>query len=218
MRRYFISGLILLLPITITILVFIFLIDILTAPFNGIIDTIFDSFSSQYTEVTEHKDLVEFISRIVILGLLFLLTLVLGYFGQKFLFRSLFKMMHWTFSKLPFVRSIYKVTKEVTHQVFELENSANLFRKTVITRFPHSNAVALGFQAGYVPKEAEEKLNIPQSELETIFVPTAPHPICGFVLIQHKDQSKEIALSVEEVFKVLVSCGLYAPESDSTHK
>jgi len=214
MRKYFLTGLIMLLPITITILIFIFLIDLLTAPFNGMIDSIIDLFSSKYVEVTEHKDLVEFISRIVVLILLFFVTIILGYFGRKLLFRTLFNMMHWTFSKLPFVRTVYKVTKEITHQVFELENSTKLFKKTVLTRFPHKNALALGFQAGFLPKEAGEKLNVPVEELETIFVPTSPHPICGFVMITKKDDSVEIPLSVEEVFKVLVSCGIYSPGSE----
>lgn len=215
MRKYFLAGLILLLPIAITVLIFVFLIDLFTAPFNGLIDACFELFSSKYTEVTEHRDLVVFISRIIVLIILFFVTILLGYFGRKLLFRTVFNLMHWVFSKMPFVRSVYKVTKEITHQIFELENTAKLFKKTVLTRFPHKNSMALGFQAGFLPKEASEKLKVPVEDLETIFVPTSPHPICGFVMITHKDDSVEIPLSVEEVFKILVSCGLYTPDSEN---
>lgn len=87
-----------------------------------------------------------------------------------------------------------------------------IFKKSVLIKFPHSKATAMGLLAEEAPECV--KLALSDEELKTIFVPTSPHPISGFLLICQNRDIKEIDISTEDVFKFLISCGIYQPKAE----
>ncbi len=152
-----------------------------------------------------------FVSRLAVLVIIVFLIVVLGFVAQRILFKWLINLMHKLFLKIPIVKSIYRITTEIIKPLFS--PGAKPFKKTVALDFPHEDARALGFLTGDVPesmeKPAREKKG--DSDLKSVFLPTAPHPISGFLLITSQSKLEDIDISIEDVFKILVSCGTYHP-------
>lgn len=200
MKRTFFTGLMIFLPVAITFFIVRFVLDLLTEPFIGVFEDLLNSHNY-------HSDLLLFLSRVLILLLLFFFLLLLGYLARKFFFTYSLKIMHRLFEKIPVVKSIYRLVKEVIETL--LKPNEKPFKKTVVVSFPHVGAKVLAFLTGRPPKIAEESVGM---ELHSIFVPTAPHPISGFVLLVKETDFKEVDISTEDVFKFLISCGMYERE------
>lgn len=200
MKRTFFTGLIIFLPVAITFFLVRFVLDILTEPFIGIFEDLLNSHNY-------NSDLFLFLSRVLIIFLLFTFILLLGALARKFFFSYFVKLMNRLFAKIPIVKSIYRLTKEVVENLFKLDQTP--FKKTVLMSFPHQKAKVLAFFTGRAPEVAEKITGTP---LHSIFIPTAPHPISGFVLLVEENDFKEVDISTEDVFKFLVSCGAYERE------
>lgn len=212
MRKYFFTGLIIFLPIVLTLLIVIFVFDILTNPFIGVIDY----FLGQFSVDPSHHATIFFLSRIIVLICLVLFIFLLGFIAQMFLTRWFLSLMDRLFRKIPIIKSIYRISVEITNSFFQTTEKP--FKKTVLMKFPHQKAHAYAFLTGKAPKEIQEKESS-EEEMKTVFLPTAPHPISGFMLIVQESLLTDVDISVEDIFKTLVSCGLYVPgETESGHE
>jgi len=83
------------------------------------------------------------------------------------------------------------------------------FKCPVMVKFPSNKSSCIGFLSGEVPKECK-KVGI---DLEPVFVPTAPHPISGYLIFVPKKEVKKIKMTNEEAVKFTVSCGVITPET-----
>jgi len=207
MKKYLIAGFILLLPSTITLILILWLFDLLTTPFVGIFKSLLFSFEkSEGTALKAHQGLVIFASRVVALIFLFLLTLVLGFIGRKFFFRTLITWTNRLFLRIPFIKSIYSISRDVTNAFFT--EGKKTFQQSVLVPFSGENTHALGFVTGNVPEKLQQAIN--QLDV-SVFVPTCPHPISGFLLLTPKKNAIDVDLTTEDVFKFLLSCGTMHP-------
>ncbi len=207
MRKYFATGLIILLPIAITIAVLVFFINILTEPFVGTLEKIINNLLGQEIQNLEnHHTLLLFFSKLLSLIFLFFLTITLGYLGRKLFFSWFLKKINILFTKIPVVKSIYSATRDIS-KIF-LKNDKRFFKKSVLVPFPHNKSLALGLSTGIVPQAIQKELDY---KLEAVFIPTSPHPISGFLTLLNQKDVKEIDLSTEELFKIVISCGMYDP-------
>ena len=205
-KKYIFAGLVILLPIAITVAIIVFVLDMLTNPFAGAVEELLKSISQNVINIDAHKHILVFLSRIIVFCCLFLLVILLGFLGRRFFFRFLLKQMHTIFSKIPFVKSIYRITRDVVKNFFN-ENKKP-FKESVIVPFPDDGMHVLGFNTGTPPPE----ITSINEDLQSIFIPTAPHPISGYVVIYSKKDIKTIDIKTEDVFKLLISCGLYEPK------
>ncbi len=206
MKKYFFTGLITLLPIAITLFLIIWVFNLFTAPFTGVIESLMLSYEKKMGRSPENHDiLLFFLSRI--LSITFLLTLIftLGFFCKKFFMSLFLRLTDSLFSRIPFVRIIYRLSLDITKAIFE--GNTKMFKETVLIPFPHHDSLAVGFTTGPVPDIFKEKT---QTEL-AIFVPTAPHPMSGFVLLAPKKIVIPVDVSIEDAFKFLISCGSMPP-------
>ena len=203
MKKYFFTGLVLILPLTVTVIVLVFVLDLLTEPFVGFVKDLFLTFSDQLGPLTKHPKLLLFIGRLTVLVLMLLTIFILGFLGRRFFFKYLHEKMNSILERIPIVRRVYRVTREITKSVLAGEKKP--FGNPVYIPFPHARSVAIGFQTGPVPKEAEME----GVDLKSVFVPTAPHPISGFVLLTRTDDINPLDIRAEEILKFLVSCGTY---------
>ena len=89
-----------------------------------------------------------------------------------------------------------------------LSSDKKTFRETILIPFPSPETYSVGFITGDVPPDI--KKYIPDTDV-TVFVPTAPHPVSGYVLFCSKKAVQSIDVSVEDTFKFLLSCGVIAP-------
>jgi len=112
--------------------------------------------------------------------------------------------------KIPVVRWVYKLCREVFSALFATDGK-KIFKEPVMAPFPDAPNYCLGFRSGEAPAECEEKLGRP---LVSVFAPTAPHPISGFLFILPEDEIKSLEMTNEDAIKFLVSCGVILPASD----
>jgi uncharacterized membrane protein len=207
MKKYLFTGLLTFLPLALTILVVMYLFDILTEPFVGLINSFISGYEIQHgMDPEQHPKLVLFISRVIALIFLFTVIFLLGFFGQKFLLHSLLKLTNKILSRIPVVKSIYRITVDVTKAFFS--PGEKTFKRTVVVPFPNHETHALGFVTGDAPGEMKKAI----SEVElSVFVPTAPHPMSGFILLTPKKHAIDVDVSIQDAFKFLVSCGVIHP-------
>jgi uncharacterized membrane protein len=199
MKKYFFTGLIALLPILITLYVLIWIVDFLTEPFMDFAKSLL----AIYRPTPHHEGLLMLVTRICILVALFVFIFLLGVICQKVTKRF---TLHF-FSRIPFVPALYRVSKDVTKAV--LSPGEKTFKESVLVPFPKDETYALGLVTGDSLPAVKEKL--PEAEL-TVFVPTAPHPLSGYILFTSRKQAIPVSLSTEEVFKFLLSAGAVNPE------
>ncbi|MBS0604076.1 MAG: DUF502 domain-containing protein [Verrucomicrobia bacterium] len=208
MKKYFFTGFITLLPLALTFIIVNWLFNLFAAPLAGITEAIILSYEKNLGLSLEHHDtLVLFVSRVIALILLFFLILFLGFCGQKFLINVFMKIPERLFSHIPIVGTVFRLSKDITKAVFS--DNKKTFKETVLLPFPHDEALTIGFVTGDTPPSLKDG-GKPFTDL-VIFVPTAPHPMSGYVLLAPKKIVKPVDVSVEDAFKFLISCGVIHP-------
>jgi uncharacterized membrane protein len=207
MRKYFSTGLIILLPFGLTVWIVNYLLDLFTDPlFNILEKTTLWFEKTQGLTLLHHATLITFLSRLVALVLTFFFIVALGYLARKFFFKDLLKLANATIFRIPVVGSIYRLTKDLTKAM--LSTDQKTFKETILIPFPSPETYTVGFITSDVP-EVLKKV-IPNADV-TVFVPTAPHPISGYVLFCNKSATHSVDISVEETFRFLLSCGVIQP-------
>lgn len=198
---------IILLPFALTIWVVSYLLDLFTNPLFNIIERIILWYEQQQgLSLLHHETLVAFLSRLAALILTFFFIVALGYLGRKFFFNALLKAANTVIIRIPIVGTIYRLTKDITKAMLSSEQKT--FRETILVPFPSPETYSVGFVTGDVPPSF--KSVIPQADL-TVFVPTAPHPMSGYILFCPKKVLHSVDVSVEDTFKFLLSCGAIQP-------
>ncbi|PCI93351.1 hypothetical protein COB11_05450 [Candidatus Aerophobetes bacterium] len=210
MKKYFVTGLVILLPIAVTVIILVFLVDLFTAPFFGIVHHVLLFVGQNVVYLQKHQTLLLFTSRIIVLIFLFFLIIILGYVGTKFFSNFLQNTFHKIMMKIPFVKKIYRIVRDITKTFFA--DKEKMFESTVIVPFPHENTYALGLQSADAPAEALQKGKHLKSGCKSIFIPTSPHPISGFLVMMNEDMIKQTDITTEEAFKFLISAGTFKPE------
>ena len=196
-RNVFITGLLITLPIALTWFILQFLLN------N------FDALSPVFTHmliqlgapITEGY-------RIPFLGLVVTLLIVLtvGWFTTNFFGKKLFELGELLIEKIPFVRRIYKGSKQVVSSIAEADTSA--FRKVVLIEFPRRGLLAIGFVTGESLGEVQQ---VTQANMLNVFVPTMPNPTSGFLIFSPPEELTEVSMTIEEGIKYVVSGGLVTP-------
>lgn len=192
-RNYFISGLIVLVPIVVTG----FLVFFIVGKIGGIWGFIFRSIP--YVRDIP-SGVVNFIGLFISIGIIILF----GYIGQNYLGKILFPIFEKLLMSMPIIRDIYTPAREITNTLFK--NKAS-FEKVVYVEFLHKDQHTIAF----VTSTDSWKIN--GNEAVTLFVPTSPNPTSGFFCVVPKDKVIETDLSVEDALKIIVSSGLIIPKS-----
>tara|TARA_Y100000590_G_scaffold309792_1_gene349930 strand:+ start:240 stop:854 length:615 start_codon:yes stop_codon:yes gene_type:complete len=189
-RNYFITGIVVLIPIGITIYLTLFIISI--------------SSKILPKEINPNHYLPFDIPAVELVISLLLITLVgwlsLSFIGKKFLdlFNNLLK-------RIPILRTIYSAVGQMT-QTFSNNDSKK--RNVVLIEYPRKGTWAVGFVTNINKGEISAKTN---KELINVFVPTTPNPTSGFLLMFPKDEVIFLDLTFEEASKFIVSAGTSNP-------
>ena len=144
--------------------------------------------------------------------LTFLVVLVTG-----LLIRNVFGQQLWIYSEkamlhVPFVGSIYKGVKQVSDTL--LSGNGNSFRKVLLVRYPHPEAWSLAFQTS-VPGEVAGRFH---EEYVAVFIPTTPSPVNGFYFFVRKADTIELDMSVDTALRSIVSMGVVADTETGKHR
>lgn len=141
-------------------------------------------------------------------GLAFVLTFLIlwlvGLIATNVVGRRLIRVGREALARTPLVRTIYAPIQRLLENMLSSEKGG--FKKAVLVEYPRKGIWTLGFVAGVVPwqNDKEEPAN-------SVFVPTAPNPTTGFMLIVPQGEMRHAALTVEEAFQMIVSAGVAVP-------
>jgi uncharacterized membrane protein len=210
MKKYLITGLIILLPVALTLMVIVFLFDLFTEPFVSVVGPLVKLIQNK-AHVILPVGLTLFLSRVLSLIFLCVFIFILGVFTRLFLVKLIIDWSNKVLFRIPFIKTVYKTSKDIFSALFSSEGK-KAFKRPVMMPFPSKPNHALGFEAGEVARECQEKIDTP---LTAVFVPTAPHPISGFLFIVQKSDVHEVDMTNEDVVKFLVSCGMILPKADA---
>lgn len=197
LRRYFIAGLLLWLPIVVTILIVKFLVDLIDQ-------------SLSLLPMAYRPDVILGF-HIPGIGVIFTLVgiLVTGLLVTNFLGDRLVQFWENIVNRIPLVRSIYNAIKQVVNTLFS--QSGESFRKVLLIEYPRLGMWTIAFQTGSGVKRFEEASG---ETLVTVFVPSAPMPTNGYIMLVPKHTVKELDISVDEALRMVVSLGVVSPNNN----
>lgn len=200
MKKYFITGLVTLLPLAVTIWVVHFFVDFLTKPFIGIVILLTDRLP------IASPQLIRTISQIFILVSLFLIVWFLGFVARKFFFNQMIQLGDRLLNKIPLVNTVYKTSKEIVKSLFGSEVKS--LQQAVLIPFPYQGSYCVGLIARQAPNTCSEAGN---ETLISVFIPTCPNPATGFLVMCRKSELIYLSISTEEAIKYVVSCAVIQP-------
>lgn len=200
MKRYFMAGLAILLPAVLTILITLFLVNLFTAPFQGVIVALINKY--HLTEFGS-PEVILILSKIAVLITLFLFTLLLGFIARVFFVHYFFKLFDYLITRIPLVSKIYKALQDVTSTVFA--TGTNTYSQVVLVPFPKQNNWAIGLVTQADTPAGSDKEHM---GMISVFVPGTPNPTMGFMLLFRREQLIFVDLTVDEAIRFVVSCGV----------
>ncbi len=136
------------------------------------------------------------------------LVLLTGALVANFLGRKLITFGESVLNRIPLVRSVYSAVKQVI-ETFVSQDSRS-FRQVVLVEYPRKDCWSLAFLAGDPVGEVQEKT---AQKVITVFVPTAPNPTSGFVIMVPEHEIIPLDMSVEEGFRMVISLGVVTPKN-----
>jgi|ERR1700722_16112856 len=208
MKKHFITGLVILLPLVVTIAVVVFLVNFLTQPFIGMVSAILAKLHiiNRGFLFLKPEHLVQYGAKLIILVLLFLFTVGLGMITRWFLINALLRMGDKILNRIPIVNTVYKTTQDIIRTLFVSDKKS--FQQVVMVPFPRPDVFVLGLISRESPELCSKAAG---EELVSVLVPTTPNPTTGFLLMYKKDDLIIIDMKPEEAIKYIVSCGVIVP-------
>ena len=206
MKKYFIAGILVWAPLSITIWVIAWGLGLLDGVFGSVMHAIIVVLPQDSARDLQHfRDLPGVGILIVIVVILLTGLTAIHFAGQWWL-----KVWDKFVNRIPIVRSIYSSVQQVSSTLFS--GSGQAFSKALLIRYPHADSWAIAFQTGIPASEVTAKLG---EDYVNVFLPTTPNPTSGFFMIVPRAQTIELELSVVEALKHIVSMGSVPPNSSS---
>jgi uncharacterized membrane protein len=203
-RKYLITGLMVWLPLAITLWVLLWLI--------GMLDGVFGAFLSALAAVTPQTlaPLIETLRHIPGLGVILVASvlLVTGGLVSNVAGRWWVKQWDKLFTHIPIVKSIYNSVKKVSDTLFS--SNGNAFRTAMLIQYPRPGVWTIAFQTGTPGGEVQSRLG---GDYVSVYVPTTPNPTSGFFLMLPRADVIELDMSVDQALTYVISMGAVAPGS-----
>lgn len=195
MRKYLIAGLLVWLPLGVTVLVLNFLINSF--------DQILLLLPAMYRPEAMFGFHIPGLGLVVSLTAIFITGVIAAnYFGEK-----LVDLWEKVLGRIPLVRSIYSAVKQVTEAFVGSEQS---FQRAYLVEYPRRGAWTIAFQTGNRQGEAQCKTGL--QNVINIFVPTTPNPTSGFFLMVSESDLIPLEMTVEQALKIVISGGVVTPD------
>jgi uncharacterized membrane protein len=191
LRRYFFAGVLVLLPLVITIWILGWIIAIM----DGLLDVL---------PAALHPS-TSGLGALITLGLI----LFLGFLATGVVTRRALAVWDGFLIRIPVFRGVYTSVQKLVENIFSQEQGD---RRVVLFEYPRKGIFTVGFATGYA---CEELRKYSEDRLVNIFVPTTPNPTAGFFLLVPEREIVTLDMTAEEAFKLIVSGGMISPEDKS---
>ena len=195
LRKYIITGLLIWIPLGITI----FVIKLLVNLMDNTIVLLPPAWRPVALFGFNVPGLGIVISAMIIFITGFVLTNIAG--------RRIINFWENLLDRIPLVRSIYSSVKQVTSTILSSDN--NTFNEVLLIQYPRKDVWTICFKTNNSPKIFSDATG---QDLITVFVPTTPNPTSGFILFVPKDEVKKMDMDVEDALKLVMSLGVVTPE------
>ncbi len=200
LRKWLLAGLLVIVPVAITI-----------AVLQWIIGTLDQTLLILPEDWQPHKLLgrrIPGFGVLLTLGILLLVGAVVSNFMGK-------KLVSWgdkLVSRIPVVRSIYSSVKQVSDTLFSPEGNA--FRTAVLVQWPRPDVWTIGFVTG---TPGGEVTNYLMGDYVSVYVPTTPNPTGGYFVMLRRSDCVELKMSVDDALKYVISMGVVVPGSPNNN-
>ena len=204
MKKYFITGLLVWLPLAVTIWVLTWATGLLNGIFVALVSglqALLPASAHAALEATKHIPGLGI--GLVVLGLLLTGLFVANIFGQWWL-----KQWHRLMSHIPIVKSIYTSVKQVSDTLFS--SSGQAFREAVLVEYPRAGSWTVAFVTGKPGGEVARHL---PGEHLSLYVPTTPNPTSGFFIMVPRTAVVPLGMSVDAALKYIISMGVVEPDA-----
>ncbi len=193
LKRYFFSGLMVLIPIWVTFLFLRFFVEI------------FDSSLSLLPDNIQPDRLLGF--HIPGLGIIvsLIIIMLMGILASNILGSRLVAAWERLMGRIPLVRTVYSAVKQVSETL--LSKKTQSFRKVYLMEYPRKGVWCFAFQSGETNATLNKALNVTEPLL-IVYVTTTPNPTSGFMLLVQKSELIELDMSVDEALKTVISLGV----------
>ncbi len=193
-KRYFITGLLIWVPLVITAWVLSVIVGAL------------DQSLRLLPEAVHPQNLVGFAIPGAGAVLTLLMILLTGLLAANFIGQKLVGWWEKLLARIPVVNSVYNSVKQVSDTLFS--PNGNAFRQALLVRYPHQGCWTIAFLTG---QPGGDVLNHLDGEYVSVYVPTTPNPTSGFFLMMPTKDVVELDMTVDEALKYIISMGVVAP-------
>ncbi len=194
-RRSFVTGLITLAPVLITL----YVIWVIVSAIGGKLASILSHFPLL-------RWIPGFFLTIISLVILIFIIYLVGIFSSSFIGKEILSYGETLIEKIPFIRSIYVGSKQLIN-AFTVQNRT--FTRAVLVEFPYKGSYAIGFITN------AEKWRGRTTKFLNVFIPTTPNPTSGWYIIVEESRVKYLDIGIEDAIKMVVSGGLVTPPEGS---
>lgn len=198
LRRYLFTGLLIWIPLGVTLLIVQFFASYL----GDLIELFPDAWQPKVLIGLDIPGLSALVGIVLVVVVLF----VTGFLASNFLGRQLLQWGEEILEHIPLVRSVYSAVKQISETMFS--NKGKSFRKVVLIRYPQKETWSLAFQTSDTLGELNAKV---PGQMISVFVPTTPNPTSGFLLMVPPEDVIELEMNVDEALKMIISLGVIVP-------
>jgi uncharacterized membrane protein len=195
MKKYFITGLLIWIPLVATIWVLKFIFDVLDQSLL-LLPIAFQTESWLGVHIPG-------LGAILTVGVVF----ATGFLTTNFVGAQLVELWHDVLNRIPVVRSIYSSVKQISDTLFS--SSGQAFRKALLVQWPHPGAWTIGFLTGTPTGEVAGHL---PPDCVSVYVPTTPNPTGGYFIIVPRKDVVELDMTVDQALKYVISMGVVPPQ------
>ncbi len=193
-RKYFLSGLVVFLPITLTIFLFIWAV------------TVSDGVLGKYLQPVFEKRFDFYVPGISIIVTVIIIIIV-GFLVTNFLGQRIYSYFENLVIKFPFFRQVYPALKEMALFLFSRDRLSK-FKQVVLIEYPRKGIFAIGFLTNESSQLLKDKV---KKDIINVFIPSAPGPLTGFVILVPRNEVIFTDMTIEEAFKFILSGGVVNP-------
>lgn len=155
-----------------------------------------------------HPILVNLLNLAVGLAVPLLCILIIGLMARNIAGRWLLDVGEDLLAAIPLAGAVYKTLKQLLETI--LKDSNGRFRRVILVEYPRRGVWAIGFVTGSMSNEIQAQMVSP---MLSVFIPTTPNPTTGWYAVVPEDEVINLSMSIEDAFKVIVSGGIVAPNT-----
>jgi uncharacterized membrane protein len=201
-KKYVVAGLLVWLPLAITVWVLSWLLSAFDGMFAALLSLGQAVLPASSLSTLERLKHVPGLS-VIVLGALLVST---GVFAANIFGQWWVRQWERAIGRIPIVKSIYYSVKQVSDTLFS--SNGNAFREAVLVQYPRTGSWTIAFVTGRPGGEVATRL---PGEYLSVYVPTTPNPTSGFFLMMPRADVIELRMSVDEALKYVISMGVVAP-------